>query len=160
MKILWSNNPLATVVELDENDKELLLKANIEHLTDALQGVNMFLQDGKPKRLTGHFVEALTGWHAGDCTSHPATCVKCHSEDILGFSTIDGLSKSMGHHLFKFFHENENATIYQAIEHFKHYKPTATWDGWEQYADRWKQDAERLYYWLIKYQVEHFQEET
>ena len=140
MKIHWNENPLKTTVELDDSDREkILLYIQNEYYTDILCEVDLWLKreikkDDEPTLEKVH--EKIRGWgeicnmdidheevkayedylqmsHGGDCTCWPMACVKCHAEDALGISTIEGLGKHSAHKIMGSF--GENGTIDEAI---------------------------------------------
>lgn len=125
MEIIWHPNPLRTRVVLDDRDKTLI-KANlrIEELEEHLSSISFLSKyrndPDKAERLEkllpydawcydeeSEFVkrrfqwvveELETGTHCGDCTCMPASCGKCHAEELLGINTIKGIGK---HELYK-----------------------------------------------------------
>jgi hypothetical protein len=146
MRIIWNQNPLRTVVELDEQDKRLLLlSVQNERYANILCEINLWLS-GKidkntpqtteevQKRInkweevcnmdeTHHevqlLVEELQGSHGGDCVCWPCTCFKCLAEDHLGISTTKDLGKHEGSYIMGAFGKNGDRTIDEAIESLK-----------------------------------------
>ena len=108
MRIVYTQNPLETVVEIDDMDRKVLrLKLIIELLEENLGeaafhvGKEHFDLDIVKKAVawdtwSGEKFEAaineritlaeseLCGSHVGDCTCVPCSCMKCWAEDLLG----------------------------------------------------------------------------
>lgn len=116
MNIIWKPNPLASIVELDDRDKErLLLAYQEEHLCFILIRIENGIQGKyKPKWTLEEAEKEAAKWrkiaemdvdspeitkladelktiHIGDCTCVACTCMKCYAESYLGISTIEGL---------------------------------------------------------------------
>lgn len=188
MKVHWEPNPLYSTIELDEHDKEVLrFRIHIQQLEETLIDAGLYIEESRfdlervrkvlhwdrwsvdedeesalkttIERHHKWFVTELEdGFHAGDCTCIPATCMKCVAEDALGFSTIEGLGKHMAIKIDAAF-DNKNdgsVSIDEAIRRLEEYKPHAKWAGWEAHADRWKGEAAKALEWLVKYRDEHF----
>jgi len=143
MKIIWKENPLHTVVELDELDKkELWYRIKIEELTTTILSAEFDLKDnriddakkeldqkyffpveGKSEldqlidQLHEAFVGDLQSSHAGDCVCFPCTCIKCCAERLLGINTIKGLGKHEANKIDGAF--GENRSISEAIEYLR-----------------------------------------
>jgi hypothetical protein len=49
--------------------------------------------DQRVDMLTTFYISQLMGWHCGDCTCVPCSCLKCAAEELIGIDTIKGLSK-------------------------------------------------------------------
>jgi hypothetical protein len=148
MKITYNDNPLATVVELDDKDRELLkAKIWIEKLEDDIFEAHHVLMknadietairvldvavkydddENKDKYVNWRlniFEEALKSNHWGDCTCVPSSCIKCYAEDLLGIDTIKGLWKQCGVQIQTVFVDNTNKSIDEAIEELTNYNP-------------------------------------
>lgn len=158
MKIIYNQNPLKSVVELDENDKKLFWhKIKIEELVELISTADFYLEDGdffdlnaarselsfsrvfaideEVNKMMECYIEALQGEHIGDCTCFAAGCVKCHAEGLLGITTIPNMSKHVGHWINHAFQENE--TLHEAIEFLRPLNQEA-------------------YEWLVEYHNNHF----
>jgi hypothetical protein len=185
MKITYKENPLDTVVELDEHEKkELWYKIKIDEMEDRLfmahyyynkeggaDDVQYYLDpeyyctdeksplDKRCDQMLEWFIEELKGYHNGDCTCVPASCIKCHAERKLGIDTIEGLGKHSAHKIDHAF--REHGTIDAVLESLKEFNPKISdvWknnrEGWEEHLPRWKQEAKHAYDWLLKYKEEH-----
>jgi hypothetical protein len=160
MKINWNPNPLATTVELDNNDKRrILLYIQSERYESILCGLDLWLE-GKINKDTPatieeihkrvskwgdicnmeidhpcvqELVEELQGIHIGDCTCHAASCMKCHAESALGIDTIKGLGQHQANKIMNAF--NKGSSIEEAIENLR--KPYLYEDrhpAWEKYS--------------------------
>jgi hypothetical protein len=116
----YAPNPLRTVIELNDSDRERLrLKIEIEELEERVCGANFHLEPGErfdpaaalraldvvgledtPRRkriaeLAGVYEAEMMHSHAADCTCFPSPCVKCHAEGMVGVDTIAGLGKPL-----------------------------------------------------------------
>lgn len=206
MKITYTPNPLAAVVELDEHETEILrLKMKIEQYEDLLYGAHFSLTQNewysksiKPRTLEEVVDEARKSvdpdyWcsdnqskldervnqllelylhelkmpHVGDCTAVPMSCIKCHAETILGIDTLGTASKFVLNQIYLAFsrwnpetklHDKSEVSLDEAIEKLRTYNPTATWDGWEQYAHRWAIEVKEAHAYLVNYRNTHFGE--
>ncbi len=123
MKIIWNQNPLKTVIELEPLEVELLRhKLMIEEMEMAICGGWMHLnKDDKDwydpekarkelkheywysdeykariQEMLDYYVTALKDVHGGDCTCVACSCDKCHAEGLLGINTTKGLGKHEG----------------------------------------------------------------
>jgi len=149
MKITYTENPLRSIVELDETDQTIFrLKIKIEELQDRLGDINFHLTEDKyldldrakkyssyedleeggavdqrVEKLLKRYVEELKGQHSGDCTCIPCSCIKCRAESLLG---IDTLKPYPGKHSLRYidsaFGKNNEKTLLEAIEYLKNYK--------------------------------------
>ncbi len=155
MKIIYQSNPLTTIVELDDNDREILrLKLIIENLEDRIYGAHFDLEPGdrfdaeaarreldvesledeplneRINKMLGYCLDELHGTHCGDCTCVPCSCLKCHAEYLLGIDTIKGLGKHPAHYVNSAFSEGRT-TLDEAIAWLSAYKPVKnkSWEG-------------------------------
>lgn len=154
MNIVWNENPLATVIELDEREKATLRdRIMIDELKTMLVGAKMDLEAGKPDealkelgdlesvaeevdRQYPWMVEAFSSYHVGDCTCWPSACVKCHAEGHLGICTIEGLGKHAGNWIDGAFDRKngqDKRTLDEAIEYLATHDPDR-----DAGADSWK----------------------
>lgn len=129
MNIIWKPNPLTSIVEVDDNDKERMLLA---YKDDRYCSLLIRIQNGvkgkfnQPKwtleqvetevekwrkicemdidspELTA-YIDDLSGVHIGDCTCIACSCMKCWGESLLGISTIEGLGNHEGANLWSAF---------------------------------------------------------
>ncbi len=155
MEIIWKKNPLATVINIDDRDRELM-RAKIE--LDTLWGYvhhAKFRADPKWKKYDEkeaikqlvaidhnrvdervdemmEFYEAdLHGVHVGDCTCVPMSCSKCYAEYILGVDTIAGLGKHEGAKLSGYFDNYyEIDDVLEALDNYK-VEPFADNKAWQ-----------------------------
>lgn len=164
MKITYTPNPLATIIELDDHDKEVLrLKLIIEALTERIVGAHVHLEEGASfdlerarkevfygeddefeNNLAGRakdevvfFTEALLEPHCGDCTCVPCSCLKCHAEQLLGINTIKGLRKHEATKIDAAFRSGK--TIDEAIVELANYqvKPITSPNFTQEMLDHW-----------------------
>jgi hypothetical protein len=184
MKIEWNENPLKSVIELDDRDKEVFrLKVKIKMLEEVIGTAWVYLKDDDSKRdkeyaiqqlhdaaFTDDFEEevdqqyewylhALSEPHCGDCTCVPATCMKCLAEDIAGVNTIKGLPK----HSATYF-QSSTKSIDEMLEHLSQPTDRTARKGFEKYTKEqyealcqgWDKHREYARNWLRKYKEEHF----
>lgn len=181
MKIIYKENPLETIVELDDSEKEILrLKIKAEIISEDADMASYYLQeehfdlekardyigyvckhsesDEYLEKMTDAYLETLTGTHGGDCTCFPASCPKCHVENMLGIDTISGLGSHQAHQIFYEFREYE--TIDEVIKSLENHNPQITdaWknniESWNANLPRWKKEAKQAAEWLKNYKKE------
>lgn len=147
MKITYTPNPLATIIELDDHDKEVLrLKLIVDTLTEREEVV--------------FFTEALLEPHCGDCTCVPCSCLKCYAEQLFGINTIKGLRKHEATKIDAAFRSGK--TIDEAIEALANYevKTMASKNFTQEELDKlmpiWRKQARQAGVWLKAYKAEHF----
>lgn len=150
MRILWSPNPLRTVVELDAGDCWALREAmEADRDDDASPAWMNDLHDA--------YVAALRDTHVGDCTCVPTSCLKCWAEGYLGIDTMPGLGKYLAHKVDAAFGRNNERSLDEAIAYLAGYgpKPTSRWDGkmeiWNANLPRWRDEARQAHAWLAEY---------
>jgi hypothetical protein len=139
MKINWNPNPFFTTVELDERDKEQLLKVyQCEKYEDLFCDLS-YQEKYHPETYTFEYVkEKLKKWekicnlevtsdefkrleyylediHGGDCTCVPCSCMRCHVENLLGIDTLEGCGKHLAYKVdgaFSFLNETTGKREY------------------------------------------------
>lgn len=185
MKIHWSQNPLQTVVELDERDMEILrFKVALEEMEERIYGAHFYLEGAHLNieraireldvenledvpfakaidQKLGWLVPSLSDAHVGDCTCVPCSCTKCHAESMLGINTIKGLGQ---HSAYKVDNAcKASATLSEAIVKLQEYEAfrdgawlTRPEEEFARYIPRWKNEAAWAAKWLQEYQREHF----
>lgn len=109
-------NPLASIIEIDDRDKEFIrMKHKISEMEELMWNAHRdrndpekvhhwlepkYLLDGEFDKSIDDYVNVLilelAGQHGGDCTAFPAGCGKCLVEDYLGITTVP-FSKGVGH---------------------------------------------------------------
>lgn len=117
--------------------------------------------------------ELENGYHMGDCTCIPASCVKCYAEEVAGIDTITGLGKHEASKIDSLFFAGKRMstfdirTIDEVLEILKNYKvePFEENKEWNRFPDRkelyehhmprWEQEAKHTYEWLLNYKQEH-----
>lgn len=156
MKIIWSPNPLRTVVKLDNADRWALREAMQDDLTSEDSEDNKWMND-----LHDEYERSLCDVHVGDCTCVPCSCLKCWAEYYLGIDTIRGLNKYMAHQIENAFSGSPGRTIDEAIAALADYNPKPSspmWDGrretWEAWLPKWRDDARQAHEWLVEYRAE------
>lgn len=160
MNIIWKENPLRSIVELNEDDIDRMRESM---MVDQLHYFIIDLQcrlDEKSKRYSPEEVlkrvkefdyskfdkeleeeiqrniEDLKDLHnIGDCVCFPCTCSKCLAESHLGIDTLQGLGKHAAHNIYSaFFKKDETErTIDEALDYLKNYKvePFAENEAWK-----------------------------
>lgn len=126
MQYIYKENPLSTVVVLDENEKKLFWQTIKTQLLEELvfeihfslnnsspdienaknnADINYLLKKNKDKKtqididtdsMFKTYISSLNSEHCGDCTCVPASCLKCSAEEILGINTLGNFSKTYG----------------------------------------------------------------
>jgi hypothetical protein len=225
MKITYTPNPLSTIIELDEHEKEILrLKIKVNELEEHLGSASILLDpknaswalkasarypngrtmedvvngmlgkeldlnlsyiystdeyegkglDERVEMLLEHYLGELQSSHSGDCTCFPASCSKCHAEEMLGINTIEGLSKHRAHKIERAFSYKDGDTwkqrsLDEVLAQFRCYDPKITdagvdknWsaESFASHVPRWKQEAAGALAWLEAYQKEHLTQHT
>lgn len=84
---------------------EMVLKPWFEEQDKGTDPIEMW------KIVTGaeYILDDLAEEHGGDCTCAPASCTRCHAEDLIGINTLP-VSKSIGHRMWRMYAESEYAT--------------------------------------------------
>lgn len=141
MKIIYKPNPLATIVELDEQEQE----AFREKLSKLDEDSTIRYDYG---------INALKGKHDGDCVCEPMTCLKRYIEELLGIDTLAPFPGKHELNYVRYAFDDKDTTIDEALEKLRTYKPNATWEGWEVYAERWIGETKRAYEYLLNYKKE------
>lgn len=115
MKIEYTEQPLDYIVTLSDKEKELLkLKIRLELYEEYFFDIGYYLDNEKKidlnyiknlvdedridfrvNQLFDIYVNNLMLGHAGDCTSIPCSCTKCHAETLLDIkSPLEELNNS------------------------------------------------------------------
>jgi len=136
MKIIYTENPLRSIVELDEKDHKILRLAvendyikdlatwafmDLEEVKSWFPGVKKIRNikaarshldichdvfDAKMDARASTYVEDLKGIHDGDCICQPCTCSKCLAESYIGADSIPGLRKHEANYIYWAFKES------------------------------------------------------
>lgn len=178
MKIIYNQNPLNTVVELDDHEKkELWYKIKIDELEEKIQISKFHLTNDKYYNLEEAksyleienidkrcdqlllcYIEELAAPHCGDCVCFPCACAKCYAESLLGIDTIKGLSKHSANKIEVAFAKNTK-DIDSVIEYLNNYEPILEYnpkiwiskENYEKHIPRWKGEAKQAAEWLLNY---------
>ena len=158
MKIIWNQNPLCTVVELNDNDREVLVRyVQNEYYSDILANIEMGISDGKITSLDEVYMQAkkweeicnlnadcemvktfeeeLKNEHIGDCTCVPCSCLKCHAEYAIGVNTLKGLGNHEASAIQSAFGDSNEKTLEEAIEFLqKEIRYEDRHPSWEKYS--------------------------
>lgn len=186
MDIQYTVNPLACRIILNDYEKRILqLQIQLEDYRDELYNAYFHLATPKTHSLHNpdrgiadlilwekleteglssyekeHYEEcykALTGIHIGDCTCFPSSCFKCHMEGLLDINTISGLSKHMGHTLYRaFLKHNTKSAVLEYLNRPYTLDPNDGYDGdktwWtREMIDGWNVTRLKTIDWLINY---------
>ena len=186
MNIIYQPNPLATIVELDDHDREVLkLKLIINDVNETFVEAYFHLTEGKnynpsaakklllcdddleekqsakATRLLNICQSELRKAHVGDCICVPCSCVKCYAESFLGINTIKDLRKHEASHINSAF--NSGKTLDEVIKHLENYAdaPKPGWAAtrpelYESSLPRFLQEATAAAIWLKEYSAAHF----
>lgn len=170
MKIIYNQNPLASVVELTEVDKLALRKALLaEELQNVLWdvcdgGVTMSFDnailaaENEVDHVYPYYERALTEeWHCGDCIKICCSCSKCYAEYCLGINTLEGIREP--HNLQKAF-GRDRTTLYEAIKYLKDNPVKAASEDHLPWVESWQKAQDQTIEDLIKYKEKHFSELT
>jgi len=148
VKIIYTQNPLNSIVDLDTFDKKYLrLKVEKENLEDVVFSIKFYLtkenynlqralseaedcnlyteeREQYLNTLFDEYVSALNGSHTGDCVCIPCTCLKCLAEEMLDIDTTGpGFSKYVGSYIHRVFANTNTNTCKDAIEIVENEKP-------------------------------------
>lgn len=163
MKILHTQNPLKTRVELDKRDVSFIRKSlEIEELENAIyqfapdKYVEIIeLAASEIERCLPYYLSALADEiHCGDCTKVPCSCTKCHAEAHLEIDTLIGIRSP--YYAGKAFDEEGVETLDQAIQYLKNNPAKVTWEGSEPYVAGWQLQQDQTIEDLVKYRDKHF----
>ena len=152
MKIIWNINPLATVIQLDEQKDFDKLKWWIKH-------DNPDYTEEEIQKNIEMYVEALQDIHCGDCTYISGSCMKCQAEDYLDICTTAGMDKNvMSNIAYAFKHSQD---IYSFLENFNPIRNQdweridPTGEKWNSILPKWKEGAKHALLILQSYHKEH-----
>jgi hypothetical protein len=167
MNIIYKDNPLASIVELDEAEqRELWLKIKLtkmEHIIEFawleskkthydIEKIRKDLDidywcpedntksklDKSVDELFDICIAELKEIHIGDCTCVPCSCTKCYAEDLLGINTIPYLKQHPASMIESAFSEFES--IDDVIHFLDNYVPDRSKGGWDSESDeRWNE---------------------
>jgi hypothetical protein len=156
MKIIYNVNPLATRVEIDDDDRKKIYE-NIKDLWF----------DNEPEKALDYKSEhikdledALLGDHHGDCIFTASSCVKCEAEGALEIETKVS-DKEVNHAIsgaFSLYNDIEKIYQYLASDPVKSKEwetcdPTG--ERWNASLQGWNVSRRRALEWLKKYHTEH-----
>lgn len=151
MRFTYTENPLATKVELEEHEKAMLYeKCRYEHLDDFITELHFkahygdgvkkedlsfdkWLGDKVDDIIQEHYdallEELSTGIHIGDCTSAAISCMKCQAESMLSTCTLPAGGKTSNYYIREAFKIYDN--IDEAIEwlDYKDEEQTSRYEG-------------------------------
>ena len=185
MEIHWAQNPLESIVEINDYDKQILkLKLRIENLEESLWDVNFALKEGNEfnleearrqandeywsieanqasiDRLFGYCLESLSGEHCGDCTCVPCSCIKCYTENLLDIRTLK-TNKIAASIIKSAFEKSNTKKLDDVIKYLEKYEPICS-GSWLPFPEKFKslvpkfiKDAHAAAEWLRVYKKEH-----
>jgi hypothetical protein len=154
MKVIYHVNPLATYVEINEEDRKKIY----ESIKDIWFKESEQAKDYKPEYVKV-FEDALLGDHSGDCTLEACSCLKCWAEDALEIRTIS--NKDINHAIAGAFAEHkEIAKVYEYLEsdpikNKEWEKADPSGERWNASLERWNISRRNALNWLKEYHIEH-----
>lgn len=179
MIITYTQNPLASTVELNDLEKAILWhRVKIKKLEELLFQTHFYLSstsldidrarkeadpdyycpeigrapiDTGTGRDVAFYLEDLKEEHIGDCVCFPCSCTKCGAESILGIDTIKGLGKHEANLILKFFRQDSTRTAVQVLSLIEEYEVIPTQDWHLPHVDRWIKERENAREWMIAY---------
>jgi hypothetical protein len=198
MKITYTDNPLATKIELDDFEKmKLWYKIKIKEMEELLwdshfaleepnvdiakarkyldykyfsgddnikDGENSPLEDRVDEMWKLMIQDLKEGYHAGDCTAIPCSCLKCYAEEMIGIDTLKGTTKFMNDKInWAFNYGKSKMTIDEAIKILEIHDCIPNdpendfWKnqgGYEQFIPQWKEEYKLAAEWLKIYKKE------
>lgn len=153
MKTVYTQNPLRSYVEMNEEEKIELKEKLYHHWL-----VEWDEPEDSARKWTEHqypyMLDALTlgEEHFGDCIKVCGSCVKCQAEDVLGINTTEGLGSL--YYISAAFSDGRE-TIEEAISYLS--IPIESHEEWhEPRIDMWNQQRLSALNGLIKYRIKHF----
>jgi len=180
VKINYTQNPLATTIELNEVEKkELWYKVKVEELKERLFMAYFRLSDGDidsakseldPKYYSEDAggktpidarVDELYGWylselsegvHGGDCTCSACACPKCHAEQLIGIDTMPGLGKHSASKIIHAFTDTRT-TAKDVVAHLRNNPIKVTEDWHRAHINRWTTEQAAAIDWLENYRI-------
>lgn len=167
MKITYAQNPLATRIELNDQDRKLirtcleiddledrifmtsrsldidsdtfnLIEARKRSDTSFMDGEAFEIREAGFTELVKFYEAELLSVHYGDCTCFAASCAKCYAEQFLGIDTLGKAGKHMLYEIQRTFKNPKIKTCAQAIKHLKGLKLTPTIGLVIQYLETYK----------------------
>lgn len=174
MIIHWAENPLRSIVEVEEKDIErmstsvrndvlydyiFLLRVyvdeegnsyNPQKAIETLKNFSYKTIEADVDEQVNQYILALKDIHGGDCTCVPCSCTKCFAEYSLGINTIEGLGKHAANYINSAFYKEgpEYASIDEALEYLLNYK-VAPYDP----NSSWKNMGKEYYdSWISKWE--------
>lgn len=152
MRIIYTQNPLGSYFDLSEQEKiEFKQKLYVYHTDEeeeSQEEATKWAEHQYP-----YFIEALTSGeeHWGDCTKVCCSCTKCHAEDVLGVSTVEGIKNF--HYISGVF--GKDTTLDEAIEKLS--KDAEYNEEWHKpHIERWTKERSAALESLIWYREKYF----
>lgn len=152
MRVIYTQNPLRSYFDMSEQDKaEFKQKLYAYHKDEEEENHE------EATKWTEHqypyFIEALTSGeeHWGDCTKVACSCTKCHAEDVLGVSAVEGIKNF--HYISGAF--GKDTTLDEAIEKLS--KDAEYNEEWHKpHIERWTKERKEALESLIWYRDKYF----
>lgn len=180
MKIIYNQNPLASTIELNDYEYEILrLKIKIDMLENKMVEANMYLNEHRfdleaaKQTVDLHFLDEpssfnaelertftylkdeLTGVHSGDCTCFPCSCCKCAVEDMLEIDTLDKAGKHVLNKVNHVFDQPGVLTCDDAITWLESHEVEIPEAKMLPYFEGWKQTRLKAIAYLKNYSLTH-----
>jgi len=152
MKIIYTQNPLRSYFELSEQEKAEYKVKLYNYLRDEYEETEEQAQKWAEHQYP-YFIEALTSGeeHWGDCTKVATSCTKCHAEDVMGISTIQGIKNF--HYIAGAF--GKDTTLDEAIEKLSQ-EAEYTEEWHKPHIERWTKERKAALESLIWYKDKYF----
>ncbi len=184
MKIIYDQNPLKSIIELNDDEKRILkLNIKIDALYDGIYDALYYIDtdldltkqsltncvqsevvenninlDEEVEQMYDSLIDSITQSHNGDCICEPMTCAKCLAEGFIGISTTKGINKYALYYISSAFGDDGTNTISQALVNLK--IPFEIIDGDDEYTisnkTKWNDERNKAYNWLLTYKDTHF----
>lgn len=152
MRIIYTQNPLRSYFDMSELDKaefkQKLYAWHTDEWEENHEEATKWTEHQYP-----YFIEALTSGelHWGDCTKVACSCTKCHAEDILGVSTVEGIKNF--HYIAGAF--GKDSTLDEAIEKLS--QDAEYNEDWHKlHIERWDKERKAALESLIWYKEKYF----
>lgn len=152
MRIIYTQNPLRSYVDLSDQEKadfkQKLYAWHTDEWEENHEEATKWTEHQYP-----YFIEALTSSeeHCGDCIKVCCSCTKCNAEDILGINTTEGL-KGLRYIASVF---GKDTTLDEAIEKLS--KDAEYNEEWHKpHIERWTKERKEALESLIWYKGKYF----
>lgn len=185
MRIIYTQNPLASKIILDELEIEKLrykvvkdtlynkivsikyhllsggdIETEFDKLFNGIENdqceVHPQVIDAEVQHSMKYLLESATESHCGDCTCVAMSCTKCELEDKLGINLAEGLYSHHASYIADYFHDNPDATAQDCVDEFKNNEIIAS-EAWHtpDNLKRWNKERKQSMRWMQDYIVKY-----